>query len=335
MSGEWFGEKGLSEVEVKDLSVLSRLEEIPPQGGFLILSYDLTGELLGVPVKRSIYPSLLFLRIGKVRSLTRTPAPVLLKPEGATLTEREFRERIGRVKDYIEKGDVYQINLTCGFTFSFRGNPLDIFLRFFYRQPVPFAFFLDAEDFFLMSGSMELFLKKEGSRVESRPIKGTGKNPEDILASEKERAENLMITDMMRNDIGKVAKAGSVRVRELFRVERYRTLCQMLSVIEGETEKRLPHILRHTFPPASVTGAPKRRAVEIIEQLEPHPRGYYCGAAGFVKENGDFTLSVLIRTAYGGGKQLTYFAGCGIVWDSDPFRETEELLLKVKAFYNR
>ncbi|HHJ64315.1 MAG TPA: anthranilate synthase component I family protein [Aquifex aeolicus] len=333
VSGEWFGGKGLLEVEVRDLLPLSRPEDIPLQRGFLVVSYDLTEELLGVPIKRSAYPSLLFLRTGGVRELSRTPAGAFLKPEGATLRGEEFRERIGRVKDYIERGDVYQINLTSGFLFSFRGDPLDVFLRFFSRQPVPFAFFLDAGDFFLMSGSMELFLKKEGSRLESRPIKGTGRDPEAILSSEKERAENLMITDMMRNDIGRVARAGSVRVRELFRVERYRTLCQMLSIVEGETEGNLPHILRHTFPPASVTGAPKRRAVEIIEELEPHPRGYYCGAAGFVKENGDFTLSVLIRTAYGGGKQLTYFAGCGIVWDSDPLRETEELLLKVRAFY--
>jgi para-aminobenzoate synthetase component 1 len=109
----------------------------------------------------------------------------------------------------------------------------------------------------------------------------------------------------------------------------------MHSTVVGETSEDISVILANTFPPASVTGAPKYRAVQVIEELEPHPRGYYCGTAGFIQEKGDFLLSVLIRTAYGGGSELSYFAGCGIVWDSEPEKEWKELLLKVRAFFNR
>ena len=179
---------------------------------------------------------------------------------------------------------------------------------------------------------MELFLEKRGKLLRSKPIKGTGSSPEEILGSPKERAENLMITDMVRNDIGRVAKFGSVRVEELFKVERFRTLYQMHSTVVGETEKSFKEILLNTFPPASVTGAPKKRAVEIIDELEPHARSYYCGSAGLIFPNGDFKLSVLIRTAIGSEDKLSYYAGCGIVWDSDPEKELREMYLKVKAF---
>ncbi len=333
VSGGWFGKEGVYRTEVTGVTYPSSLKDIPPGQGFLVVSYDLTRDTLHVPVKGSPYPPVIFLRTGEPVPVTPSVGGVELKPLGASLNATAFKQRVGKVKEYIERGDVYQINLTSRFEFSLSGDPEDLFLSFFLRQPVPFAFFLNTGDLFLMSGSMELFLRKTGRLVESRPIKGTGAAPGEILSSEKERAENLMITDMMRNDIGRIARTGSVRVRELFRVERYRTLCQMHSTVEGETDLSLPEILSETFPPASVTGAPKRRAVEVIEELEPHPRGYYCGVAGFVHENGDFTLSVLIRTAYGGGERVAYFAGCGIVWDSDPAKEWRELLLKVSAFY--
>jgi len=333
VSGGWFGREGLYEVELKRILYPSDLREVSGRQGFLIVSYDLTARTLDVPVKRSDFPPLVFAETGEVKPFVTAVGSATLRPTGASLSSAEFCSRIHRVKNYIERGDVYQINLTCGFGFKLAGDPKDLFAGFFSRQPVPFAFFMDTGDFFLLSGSMELFLRKEGSRIESKPVKGTGRTPAEILRSEKERAENLMITDMMRNDIGKVAETGSVRVRELFKVERYRTLCQMHSTVEGRTCRGIGEILKETFPPASVTGAPKRRAVEIIEELEPHSRGYYCGTAGFVSGEGDFVLSVLIRTAYGIGQDITYFAGCGIVWDSDPLREIEELKLKVKAFY--
>ncbi len=331
-SGGWIGKKGLWQADVKGVKELG-LEDLNQFEGFVVVSYDLTEEVLSVPVKTSGLPPLLAVDIENVRAFEGKPGEVSLNLLSSSLSEEGFLKGIEKVKGYIERGDVYQINLTNRFDFELSSDPLDLFLGFYERQPVPYAFFLDTGDLYIISGSMELFLEKRANRIVSKPIKGTGKTPQEILSSEKEKAENLMITDMMRNDLGRVSRTGSVRVEELFKVERYRTLCQMHSTVVGETDMGLPHILRETFPPASVTGAPKVRAVQVIEELEPHPRGYYCGAAGFVKGNGDFTLSVLIRTAYGGGSRLSYFAGCGIVWDSDPRRELEELHLKVKAFY--
>ncbi len=333
VSGGWFGRSGLIEFEIRKLFFPKDLSDLEEFEGFVLISYDLTSDLMGVKVKRTTLPPIVCLRLGKKRIVTWDPDPISLYLKGVSLGEKKFKEGIRKVKEYIERGDVYQINLTSRFEFELDGSPKDLFLKFFRRQRVPYAFFLDIGDLWVVSGSMELFLEKKGKVIRSKPIKGTGRRSEEILLSEKERAENLMITDMMRNDIGRVARTGSVRVTELFKVESYETLCQMLSTVEGETDMELPKIISETFPPASVTGAPKRRAVQIIDELEPHPRGYYCGIGGFVKRNGEFTLSVLIRTAYGRGSDLSYFAGCGIVWDSDPERELKELYLKVKAFY--
>ncbi len=334
VSGGWFGKEGLYEVEVLRVSTFTGLPTPPEENSFLLLSYDLTSQTLGVPVKSSDLPPALIIKTGELRRLRepKRESPSL-KPKGCSLHREEYLSRVEKVKSYIERGDIYQLNLTSRFDFEFTGSPEDLFIRFFQRQPVPFAFYLDAGDFFLLSGSMELFLERRGSLLRSKPIKGTGREPAQILMSEKERAENLMITDMMRNDIGKIALKGSVRVSELFGIESYKTLCHMHSTVEGQTHSDLRTILEATFPPASVTGAPKRRAVQIIDELEPHARGYYCGTAGFVWKGGDFTLSVLIRTAFGGGSDISYFSGCGIVWDSKPEREWEELLLKQKAFY--
>ncbi|RLJ69779.1 para-aminobenzoate synthetase component 1 [Hydrogenivirga caldilitoris] len=333
LSGGWFGEEGLYSCEVKEVIYPQSVEELKDFDGFVILSYELGGRFLELNLKETPLPKIVALKLSQPMRFEAEPKAVHLEPIGMSLSELEFKERVDKVKGYIERGDVYQINLSTKIDFSLQGKPSDLFLQFWERQPVPYGFLLELDDLFVMSGSMELFLEKRGKIICSKPIKGTGKSPDTILASEKERAENLMITDMVRNDIGRVARTGSVRVAELFKVEEYETLCQMHSTVEGETGENFPRIIRETFPPASVTGAPKHRAVQVIDELEPHPRGYYCGAAGFVEADGDFTLSVLIRTAFGGGSELSYFAGCGIVWDSDPDREWKELLLKTKAFY--
>ncbi len=337
LAGGWIGREGIFRAEVRDLLFPESLEDIPVDAvSFILLSYSLTEETVGVGIKRDSLPPIVVLTLVDVHPVglpDDIPEPPVLQPSGMTLDGEGFRRAIAGIKGFIERGDVYQINLTSRIDFRREGDPERLFLSFYSRQPVPYAFYLDLGDLFVLSGSMELFLAKRGGRLVSRPIKGTGSPGEDPSFSPKERAENLMITDMMRNDIGRVALPGSVRVRELFAVRTYKTLSQMHSEVEGKTEKGFAEIIRATFPPASVTGAPKKRAIEIIDLLEPHARGYYCGSAGILRPNGDFTLSVLIRTAFGGGSQLSYFAGCGIVWDSDPEREWEELKLKVKAFY--
>jgi Anthranilate/para-aminobenzoate synthases component I len=188
-------------------------------------------------------------------------------------------EKVRRVKEEIEKGTVYQLNLSTKMDFKLEGSPLDLFLKFFERQPTPYAFFLDLKDFYILSGSMELFLEKKGGLIKSKPIKGTAESEEVLQNSQKDKAENLMILDMMRNDLSRVARVGSVKVEEIFKVEKYATLCQMHSTVVAQTDKDLGEILFNTFPPASVTGAPKKKAVELIDALEPHPRDYYCGCA--------------------------------------------------------
>jgi len=331
LSGGFWGEEGLYEAEVKEVKLLESLDELSDGGpAFVAVPYERLSETLGVKVKSERLP-VLRLALGGYEPLTLKTGKAALEPEGVSLTGEAFLERIGRVKGFIERGEVYQLNLTNRFYFTLKGSPLELFFSYYGRQPVPYAFFLELDGLLLVSGSMELFLGKRGKRVFSKPLKGTAARPEELLRSEKERAENLMITDMMRNDLSRACRR--VRAEELFKLERYRTLWQMYSLVSGETEAGLKELLKATFPPASVTGAPKKRAVEIIDELEPHARGYYCGTAGLVLDPERFTLSVLIRTAYGRGERLSYFAGCGIVWDSVPERELEELRLKLKAFY--
>ncbi|MFN4133640.1 MAG: anthranilate synthase component I family protein, partial [Candidatus Hadarchaeales archaeon] len=244
---------------------------------------------------------------------------------------------------YIARGDVYQVNLSQRFEFPFRSSP-EIFLSRLYRaQPVPFACCLDFGGFQLLSGSMELFLRREGNRIVTRPIKGTrrrGRNSsedsalrKELIESEKERAENLMIVDLMRNDLSRVCEIGSVKVNSLFDIEEYSTLYQMVSEVEGKLREgvTIDGIIRGTFPPGSVTGAPKIRAIEIIEELEPHLRGPYCGAIGIFKPNGDFTLSVAIRVVLASRGVGTFWAGGGITWGSVPEQEYEETLIKAWA----
>ncbi|GLI52313.1 chorismate-binding protein [Thermodesulfovibrio yellowstonii] len=334
LCGSWIGKKGFYEVEIEELKFfhnLSEIRELEPLS-FVIFSYNLSGETLDLKLKSTDLPSVIVIKIRKFKKINEKKGHYNLLPYSMSLKDSEFLAGIQKIRNLIEEGTVYQINLTNCFDFEFKGNPVNLFFRFYKNQPVPYGFFLNLGDFFIVSGSMELFLDKLGERIISKPIKGTSKSLKFLQNSYKDKAENLMITDMMRNDIGRVAEVGSVKVSELFKITKYRTLYQMHSTVEGITNRSIVEIIGETFPPASVTGAPKRKAVEIIELLEPHARGYYCGAAGLVRNDKDFTLSVLIRTAVGIDNHLSYYAGCGIVWDSVPERELEELYLKVKAF---
>ncbi len=330
-SGGWVSKKGLFEADVLSVEFFSSLEELPLEDGFYVFSYDLTSEVLGSKIKESHLPKVIKLGLSGIRPYECKHHSFNLRLLGSSMTEDEYKEGVRRVKEYIEEGVVYQINLTNRFDFELRGSPEGLFLSFFSRQPTPYAFFLDLEKFALLSGSMELFLEKRGKRLLSKPIKGTGRVPQELLNNSKEMAENLMITDMVRNDMGKIALKGSVKVEELFKVERYPTLCHMHSTVSALTQEGFTEIFKALFPPASVTGAPKVKAVEVIDSLERHARGYYCGCAGFVRGS-DFTLSLLIRSALKEGERVSYFSGCGIVWDSDEEREWQELLLKMEAF---
>jgi aminodeoxychorismate synthase component I len=261
----------------------------------------------------------------------------------ANMSKGEYLNMVGRAKDYIETGDAYQVNLSQRFIVPIIPSSLAYFLNLYDVQPVPFGCFIDFGSFQLISGSMELFLRKKGRKLVTKPIKGTRKRgltdeadavlKAELVSSEKERAENLMIVDLMRNDLSRVCKYGTVKVNELFGIETYSTLHQMVSEVEGQIRDgiRTDDIIKSTFPPGSVTGAPKKRALEIIDELEPHLRGPYCGALGIFSPDGDLTLSVAIRMLASKEGTGTFWVGGGIVWDSDPEREYEETLVKTRA----
>ena len=255
--------------------------------------------------------------------------------KGSSLEKEGYLKRFQTIKNYIERGDIYQVNFTVRFDFEFEGDPLGLWERFIKKQPVPCGVFLETPHFTAIGGSMELFLQKEGEILKSSPIKGTlpsYENPKKFFELEKELAENLMITDMVRNDLGRVSEIGSVKVEKLFEVQTFKTVHQLVSTVVSKSKKPFGEIIEATFLPASVTGAPKRRAVEIINELEPHTRELYCGTVGLMLPNGDFTANVSIRTALLMDNLLSYYAGGGIVWDSEGEKEWREVLLKVKAF---
>ncbi len=323
----------LYQLQIKDIKLYNSLEDISKEDGFFVFSYSLSTESIGVKVKSSNLPKVIFVKIGDIKELRLTYKPVSLEILKFSLDKKAYIQRVKEIKKRIEEGIIYQLNLSTKIDFFLKGQPLDLFLKFFQTQRTPYAFFLDLGDFFIISGSMELFLQKKNNTIISKPIKGTAKSGKKLKESLKDKAENLMILDMMRNDLSKIAKVGSVKVEELFKIERYSTLFQMHSTVSAKTDAEFEDILLNTFPPASVTGAPKKKAVEIIDLLEPHSRDYYCGCAGF-RWGKDFTLSVLIRTAFGTKDKLSYFAGSGIVYDSQEEKEWKETLSKVQAFYS-
>lgn len=267
-------------------------------------------------------------------------APYHLCPN---MPKYQYVDMVNAGRKYIEQGDIYQVNLSQRMITTFNLDPLEYFINFYQVQPVPYGCYLNFGDFQLLSGSMELFLRKIGNTLTTNPIKGTikrGKTDEidailkaKLISSEKERAENLMIVDLMRNDLGRISRPGTVKVNKLFEVESYSTLHQMVSEVESQVDEniKVSQIVRNVFPPGSVTGAPKKRTLEVIDELEPHLRGPYCGTIGVFYPNGDFTLSVAIRIMTIQSQKSSIFVGGGIVWDSDPDKEYEESLLKSKA----
>lgn len=260
------------------------------------------------------------------------------------IPESVFLNKINIIKNYIRQGDVYQVNLSHLIESYLHADPINMFFKYYKSQPTPLSLYIDCGKFKLIGGSMELFLKKNGHVITTRPIKGTmprGIDADDderlktnLKNSPKERAENLMIVDLMRNDLSRLCKAGSVKVGKLFDVKSFKTLHQMESEVYGILNDNISFydIIYNTFPPGSVTGAPKKRAVEIIDELEDHNRGPYCGCAGILFPDGDFTLSVSIRTSVLTRNEILYWTGSAIVYDSDPQQEYRETLLKAKAF---
>jgi len=262
----------------------------------------------------------------------------------ANMTRGEYLDRVERIKRYIEKGEVYQVNFCQQFEAEISQPLATIYLRMRRSQPVPFGFYANWGDFEMAANSPERFLRKKGRWLTTCPIKGTrgrsrlGPEAAEISAlrsDPKEAAEHIMIVDVERNDLGRVCATGSVRVRKLAHARAFSLLYHLESVIEGRIAEDLAvsEILRATFPSGSVTGAPKIRAMEIIAELEPDRRGFYTGAFGYLDHSGNFDLAMGIRTIAARGARATYGAGGGIVADSVPEREYEECLVKARAFF--
>jgi para-aminobenzoate synthetase/4-amino-4-deoxychorismate lyase len=258
----------------------------------------------------------------------------LLDTRGS-LSEDDYARDIAAIQAYITKGETYQVNHTFQLHAQSFGHPLALYARLRARQPVRYGAFIETPERQVLCFSPELFIKNEEGLLTAKPMKGTlGRlhaKAEDLSSNEKDRAENVMITDLIRNDLGRICETGSIKVPALFDVEEVGEVYQMTSTINGRLKPGLSlhDILRASFPCGSVTGAPKKRTMEIIAQLEPHARGLYCGSIGLFEPNGNFQLNVVIRTLeVNAQRDVTIGIGSGITIDSHASNEWQECAVK-------
>ncbi len=332
---------------------LRRVDAAIEQGRFVAgyLAYEAGLPLAGVenqPTVPSGVPLLWFGVYQRREPATRRPTTpadagrehVRWEP---ALTAPAYHRQFKRIRDYIAAGDVYQINLTFPLTARFSGDALQWFWRLYAAQPTNHAAYLDLGRHKVVSLSPELFFQVEGDVLTARPMKGTcprGLYPNADAAaqaqlrnSEKDRAENVMIVDLLRNDMGRISTTGSVRVTSLFDVERYATVWQMTSTIESQTDAPFSEIVSALFPCGSVTGAPKIRAMQIIDEIEARPRGVYCGAVGWwgPERRASFNVGIRTLTVDTETEQATYPVGGGVTWYSNADGEYAECIAKAKT----
>jgi para-aminobenzoate synthetase component 1 len=263
------------------------------------------------------------------------------------VSKEDYIETIERLKKHILRGDCYEINYCMEF---FAENalidPLSVYQKLSNTSPNPFSALYKLEDKWLICASPERFLKKEGSKILSQPIKGTSsrylkdenkdkKSRDELFASKKDRSENVMVVDLVRNDLARVCKEGTVKVDELFGVYSFPQVHQMVSTVSGKLKDDISftEIIKATFPMGSMTGAPKRKVMELIEKYERSKRGIFSGAVGYITPGGDFDFNVVIRSIMynASEKYLSFMAGSGITFYSDAKKEYEECLLKAMA----
>ncbi len=266
-----------------------------------------------------------------------------LKNFKSEISKHRFESMVRRAKAYITAGDIYQANLSQRFSFRFSGSPLRLYGKLRKINPSPFSSFLSAGDLKIISSSPERLIQKRGIQCETRPIAGTrprkkaGVPParlaRELLANEKERAEHIMLVDLERNDLGRVCDYKSVRVREMMTLEKYSHVLHIVSSITGRLRRGKDgfDLIRAMFPGGTITGCPKIRCMEIIDELEPVRRGIYTGSLGWIDFKGDLDLNIVIRTLVLNKDEGTFQVGAGIVHDSDPGREYEETLQKGEA----
>ena len=261
----------------------------------------------------------------------------------SNLSKAEYSEAFKKIKSYIREGDCYQVNLAQRFNANVEGDVWLAYCKLRSINPSPFSAYLNYSDFQILSNSPERFLSVKDKFVQTKPIKGTrprSKNSnqdqallQELVSSKKDQAETVMIVDLLRNDISKNCALGSVKVPKLFDIESYPNVHHMVSTITGKLRKHRNSIdlLLGSFPGGSITGAPKLRAMEIIEELEPHRRGIYCGAIGYISNNGNMDTNISIRTILHKDQKMFFYAGGGIVFDSEVNAEYQETFDKAAA----
>jgi para-aminobenzoate synthetase component 1 len=286
-------------------------------------------------------------RLTDVRPINSISAfPSIVPPKvTCNFTHDEYLTAVEQARQYIIDGDIFEVNLSQRFEVSLSMTPMVLYDRLRYINPAPFAAYLDCGGFSIVSASLERFLKLSGNIAETRPIKGTRKRgatdiedqalAAELLASDKDRAENMMIVDLSRNDLGRVCRYGTVKVTALAVLETFPTVFHLTSTIVGELAEGNNRIdlLKAAFPGGSVTGAPKVRAMEIIDELEPTRRGIYTGAIGWLGFNGDFDLNIAIRTIVAKSKKAHFQVGGAVTFDSNPEAEYQETLHKARALF--
>jgi para-aminobenzoate synthetase component 1 len=263
----------------------------------------------------------------------------------SNFTEEDYLAAVSRVRDYIRRGDVYQVNLSQRFQFSLKGDPFGLWKSLFDINPAPFYAYINAGDHRILSTSMERFLFRKDGFIETRPIKGTRRRGHtrqedealvaDLLNSPKDDAELSMIVDLMRNDLGRICSPGTVRVREHKRLETYLNVHHLISIVTGALRPGTSpgDIIRATFPGGSITGCPKIRSMEIIDELEPNVRHVYTGAIGYIGWHDNLDLNVAIRTAIIKDETCYFSVGGGIVYDSVEQDEYQETLDKGRTLF--
>ncbi|MFA6468094.1 MAG: aminodeoxychorismate synthase component I [Bacteroidota bacterium] len=286
-----------------------------------------------------VYEAPIELESELLNSIEPSMKSAILHPE-FSLDKPDYIQKIKQLKKYIVNGDTYQVNFTGSFEFDITGDTRDFFFELRQKQHVPFGAYLNLGPAQILSFSPELFFRRIGNTITAKPMKGTCKRgrttEEDTRLSEwlrndeKNRSENLMIVDLLRNDIGRICENGSVNVSEMYSIERYESVLQMTSTIHGMLKKESGYydIFRSLHPCGSVTGAPKIRTMQIINELEKNSRGIYCGAIGFISPNDEAVFNVAIRTVEVHGSSGIMGVGSGIVYDSKPESEFNECALK-------
>ncbi|HHQ4553089.1 TPA: aminodeoxychorismate synthase component I [Aeromonas veronii] len=269
------------------------------------------------------------------------PAFALQGSWQSNMSRAEYGQKFARIQEYLAAGDCYQINLTQRFSAPYQGDEWQAYCLLAAANKAPFSAFIRLPDSALLSLSPERFLLLDGRHIETKPIKGTRpRHPDpatdrqvalELAQADKDRSENLMIVDLLRNDIGRVSRPGSVSVPNLFSVESFPAVHHLVSTIHGELDARWQGVdlLRACFPGGSITGAPKIRAMEIIEELEPQRRNAYCGSIGYLSQHGRMDTSICIRTLIAEAGRLHCWAGGGIIADSDADSEYQETYDKV------